>query len=124
MIRINLFPVPKVRRLEGLIIQAFVAVVLLGFVGVACYFVTVSKKDALVKVNVEIREKETAIKSLQAQVGAVDHYKEKAKSLESQISVIRNLEKGRTGPVRLMDELTEIVPRRFWVTNFKEANKS
>ena len=124
MIRINLFPVPKVRRLEGLIIQAAAAVVVLGFVAVACYLVTVSKKTALVTINDEIRQKDQAIKDLQAQVGEVDRYKEKAKSLEKQISVIRNLEKGRTGPVRLMDELTEIVPRRIWVTTFKEANKS
>ncbi len=124
MIRINLLPVPKVRRLEKLIVHGVLGLVIIGAVMGACYLVTLGKKASLTAINGQIQQKEQMIRELQAQVGQVDQYKEKAKSLEAQLSVIRSLEKGRSGPVKLMDELTEIVPRRIFVTSVKETAKT
>ncbi len=124
MIRINLIPVPKARKQEALIFQAVGAVVILIVVTVGCYFVTVGKQATITAIQQDIAKKQRDIDELKAKVGEVEKYKQQAQSLEQQLGVIRNLEKGRSGPVKLMDELTEMAPRKLWLTTFKETNKN
>jgi len=123
MIRINLLPVPKVRKQEALIVQAFIGVAALILIVVGCYFVGLQKKDAIVAATQRNQAKQQQIDELRAQVGEVEKYKKQVQSLEDQLGVIRALERGRTGPVRVMDEMSEIVPRKLWLTNFREAQK-
>jgi type IV pilus assembly protein PilN len=124
MIRINLLPVPKVRKQEALIIQAVGGVVCLGLVTAGCYFISESKRSQIVSINQEIGAKNRQIEELKAKVGEVERYKTQAQVLEQQLSVIRRLEKSRSGPVKLLDELTELTPRKLWISMFKETNKS
>ena len=60
------------------------------------------------------------INDLKAKVGEVEKFKQKLKSLQDQIKVIKDLEARRSGPVRMLDELTDIVPRKLWIESFKE----
>lgn len=124
MIRINLLPVPKVRKQEALIIQAVGALVCLGAVAAACYFVGEGKRSQIVSIQQEIVAKNRQIEELKAKVGEVEKYKTQAQGLEQQLSVIRRLEKSRSGPVKLLDELTDLVPRRLWISFIKETNKN
>jgi len=123
MIRINLLPVPKVRKQEALIVQGFIGVAVLVLVAVACYFVSLQKKDAIVAAQQRNELMKRKIEELRAQVGEVEKYKKQVQTLEEQLGVIRALEKGRTGPVKMMDELTEIIPRKLWLSTFKEQGK-
>lgn len=123
MIRINLIPVPKVRKQEKLIIEAAVALAAIVVVVVACYLYSSGKQatlDALAKENKKI---ERQIAQLKAKVGEVEKYKQKLKTLRDQLAVINSLEAGRTGPVRMMDELTDLIPRKVWVTSFREKGR-
>jgi type IV pilus assembly protein PilN len=123
MIKINLLPVPKARRVEGLIIQAVLGISALVAVAVGCYFVTMSKRGSIDSINLEIVNRQRMIDELQAQVGKVEGFKQQAQNLEQQLNVIRGLEKGRSGPVKLLDEMTDLIPRRVWITNYKEQDK-
>lgn len=123
MIHINLLPVPKARRQEALIVQVAAGLIILALVGVGCYFIGAGKRQEIVAVNAQIRQKQAEIAELTARVGEVEKYKQKAQLLEEQIGVIRSLEKGRSGPVKMLDEMTEIIPRKLWVNSFKEAGK-
>jgi len=123
MIRINLLPVPKARKQEALIIQAVAGVVILVVVAVVCYFVTIQKKEINVVAQQRNEKLKQDIERLKAQVGEVEKYKQQMQVLQDQISVIRNLEKGRTGPVKMLDELTDLTPRHLWITSFKENQK-
>lgn len=123
MIKINLLPVPKVRKQEALIIQAFAGIAALVIVAFACYLVGIQKKERNAMQAAENSALEQKIKELTAQVGEVEKYKKQAAVLEEQLGVIRALEKGRSGPVKMMDELTELIPRRVWITTFKESQK-
>lgn len=124
MIRINLIPVPKARRQEKLIIESLVGLfVILGTV-IACYFIGVDKASSIEVLQAENDELNQEIAQLRSKVGEVDKYKEQAETLESQLGVIRSLEAARVGPVRLMDELTQIVPRQLWIDSFRESDRS
>lgn len=124
MIRINLLPVPKARRQQALIFQAVAGVACLIGVFLACKMITATKEGAIQQIQADISRKEREIEELKAKVGEVERFKTQAKNLEQQLSVIRALERGRSGPVKLMDELTELIPRKLWITNFRETNKS
>jgi type IV pilus assembly protein PilN len=124
MIRINLIPVAKARKQEALILQAVAAVIVLGVVGVGCYFVTVGKQAMVTAKEQEIAQKKRDIEDLKQKVGEVEKYKQQAQTLEQQLGVIRALEKSRSGPVKLMDELTEMVPKKLWLSVFREQNKA
>lgn len=123
MIRINLLPVPKARKSEALLMQGVAGVMILGVVALGCYFLGTAKESEIALINRQIGEKQQAINELKAKVGEVERYKQQMKTLEDQLSVIRALEAGRSGPVKMMDELTDLVPRKLWINTFRETGK-
>lgn len=123
MIRINLLPVPKARKQETLIVQLVAGVLILGGVAAGCYFIGAGKKSEIASIAAQISQKQREIADLKAKVGEVEKYKKQAQVLEEQIGVIRALEKGRSGPVKMLDELTDLIPRKLWINTFKEGNK-
>jgi type IV pilus assembly protein PilN len=123
MIRINLLPVPKARKQETLILQVAAGLLILGGIAMGCYFIGAGKKAEIASINAQIQQKQREIAELKAKVGEVEKYKKQAQVLEEQLGVIRNLEKGRSGPVKMLDELTDLVPRKLWINTFKESSK-
>lgn len=123
MIRINLIPVPKVRKQERLIVEAGIAVAVIIITCVVGYLIGASKYTEIEKYQAENRKITEEINKLKAKVGEVEKYKQKLKTLKDQLGVINALQAGRSGPVRMMDELTDLVPRKLWLNNFKEQNR-
>lgn len=121
MIKINLLPVPKARQSEALIYQSLIGLVVIALVVVGCYFVGASKQTEIDRINGDISKVNREIEDLKAKVGEVEKFKKKLKSLEEQLGVIRRLQSGRTGPVRMLDEFTDLVPRKLWIQTFKES---
>lgn len=124
MIRINLIPVPKVRRQERLIIEAAVAAVAIVLVTAICYWQTGQQEKAISKIEYENNTIRQQIQQLEARVGQVEKFRQQQQQVRSQLEVIRSLEAGRTGPVRMMDELTELMPRQLWINSFREQSQS
>lgn len=123
MIRINLLPVPKARKQERLIIELAVAAVVIAATLAVGYFVGDAKSAAIGKLRAENQALNEEINRYRARVGEVDKYKQKLQTLRDQLKVIESLQAGRSGPVKVLDELTEITPRRLWITNMKESNQ-
>jgi type IV pilus assembly protein PilN len=123
MIRINLLPVPKVRKQQALIIQAVTGAVALVIVAGACYFVGLQKQSDITTQEAANTQIQRQIDELRAQVGEVEKFKKQVQTLEAQLNVIRSLERGRSGPVKMMEELSDIIPRRVWISSFREASK-
>ncbi len=122
MIRINLLPVPKARKQEKLIIEVFLAAVVLIAVIGACFVYSGTKERVVSDIEAQNAKIQTQINDLKAKVGEVEKFKQKLKTLQDQIKVIKDLEARRSGPVRLMDELTDLVPRKLWIESFKEQS--
>lgn len=122
MIRINLLPVSKIRKQQPLIIQGVVGLLFLFLVILGGYFVGATKNSEIKKLKVKMMVKEAEVNELKSQVGEVEKFKIQLNTLEQQLGVIRGLEQGRRGPVKMMDELADLVPRKLWLENFREAN--
>lgn len=121
MIRINLLPVREERRKADLQQQIFLlgllVVAALGAIGWVHYSIQ-SDIDAA-KANVA--QIEASIKKFEPQLKQVEAYKAKKAEVEQKLEVIHGLDRSRSGPVHMMDELATHTPDRVWL-NRLEAN--
>jgi type IV pilus assembly protein PilN len=62
---------------------------------------------------------EADIKQFQPQLDQVAAFRKKKAALEKKIDVIDGLDRARTGPVRVMDELATHMPERVWLTQIQ-----
>ena len=53
----------------------------------------------------------------------MEDFKQKKRDLDQKIATIKKLNDQRSGPVKLLDEFTYMVPLKAWITAYREANK-
>lgn len=121
MIRINLLPVRAKQKRNTSIYQivAMSAVLLVAMVG--AFTVHTIYQNRVEERETKIAENEQEIKRLQKIIGEVNELEKQSKRLKDQLAVIDKLEKGKRGPVRVLDEMSSQIPKRVWITGFREA---
>ena len=117
MIAINLLPHREARRVADL--RQTAGVLALGLVLVFGVIAMVDRAQdaALEKAGATIRQLETDIARYKPEQDKVQAFKAKRIQLEDKIDVIRGLDRARSGPVRIMDELSRNTPERLWLTS-------
>jgi type IV pilus assembly protein PilN len=121
MIRINLLPVRELqaevmRRREitiGAVVLGAVTLLLLG-----TYFYRSYELTLLEKQLAELRAEMLALNARVKQVGDLQN---RIKEFDSKHKVIADLNKKKTGPVGVMESLSNATPTRLWLTEFKEV---
>ena len=79
--------------------------------------------------KIEDKQKEIAtarqqIEQYKKAIGEVEKYKGLEAALNRKLKIIDDLEKGRTGPVRVLDHLSQIIPKQVWLTDWSEKSGS
>lgn len=117
MIEINLLPHREARRVADL--RQTAGVLALGLVLVFGVIAMVDRAQdaALEQAGATIRQLETDIARYKPEEDKVRAFKAKRIQLEDKIDVIRGLDRARSGPVRIMDELSRNTPERLWLTS-------
>lgn len=121
MIYINLLPVRATQKREKLIEQCVILGVALALVLAACigvYAVLLSK--ILIEKN-EISKKEAQIAALQSKIKEVRNFENLQKQLRTKLDILDKLKAGRSGPVHLLDDVANAVPKSVWLESFKES---
>ncbi|MFL5312562.1 MAG: PilN domain-containing protein, partial [Myxococcales bacterium] len=62
------------------------------------------------------------IAQLEKTIGEVKSITQDKKALEDKLKILDALKKGRTGPVKVMDELATIIPNKAWIIEYSEQN--
>ncbi len=121
MIRINLLPVRAKKKRNTSIYQlvAMSGVVVFTLLVVAIVHFAMANK--LAEQEKKIADSQSEIKRLEKIIGEVKELDQQKSRLLNQLAVIDKLEKGKRGPVRVLDELSNAIPKRVWLTNFREA---
>ena len=116
MIEINLLPHREARRAADL--RQTVSVLGLGLVLASGGIFLVQKCLAsdLRVATASVRQLESDIARFEPQQRQVAIFKEKRTQLEEKLEVIDGLDKARTGPVRILDELANNTPEKLWLT--------
>lgn len=122
MVRINLLPVRVSKKKEaGKQQLALFAVILL--VGLLGNFLWQSSRAADLKARqAKLARTRDDIAQLERIIGEVRNIKEQQLALQQKLDVLDRLKAGRSGPVRMLDELATITPKQLWLSKMDEKN--
>jgi len=120
MIRINLLPVrvskKKVAGRQQLIL---IGLVLVGiFLG--NFLWSNSRAGALEQREQKLRRTRDEIAALERIIGEVKNIKAQQAELKEKLGVLDKLRAGRQGPVRMLDDLATIIPKKLWLRKMEE----
>jgi type IV pilus assembly protein PilN len=122
MIRINLLPVRAKKKRNTSIYQLVAmsgGVVLALLLAVIVHFMFQNK---IAEQEKKIADAAAEIKRLEKIIGEVKELDSQKQRLLNQLAVIDKLEKGKRGPVHVLDELSNAIPKRVWLDSFKEQS--
>jgi type IV pilus assembly protein PilN len=120
MIHINLLPVrAKKKREFGQQVLVLFALVLVGAL-LGNYFWYRQVDDRLTYVTRQINSTRAQITQLEKTIGEVKNITQEKKALEDKLKVLDTLKKGRTGPVKVLDEISTVIPARVWISDYGE----
>jgi type IV pilus assembly protein PilN len=125
MIRINLLPFRAARKKENvrrqLMIYGLSVVFLLCIMGWGFIHLATTLGD--LKTEEDTKQKE--LKSYEATIKKIADLEKKIKEIRAKLEVIKELEKNKTGPVHLLDEIALAVPKeKLWLSSMKETRGS
>jgi len=122
MIHINLLPVRAAKKREfGRQQLILFGLILVGAL-LGNYTWWKAENDGLNALDQRIASTRTEIAQLEKTIGEVKSITQDKKALEDKLKILDALKKGRTGPVKVMDELATIIPNKAWITEYTEQN--
>ena len=120
MIKINLLPVRAAQKKEKLRNQLSVLFLCLILVGAGCGALYAQQMLANQQMEEEIAAIDAKNQTLRKKLGEIANFDKKSAELEKKLDVLRTLQSDKSGPVRLLDELIESLPKKVWITQFNE----
>lgn len=120
MVRINLLPVRVSKKKEAGKQQLvlFAVLLLAGLVG--NYLWQASRAAELKTRQAKLARTKEDIAQLERIIGEVRNIKAQQQALQQKLDVLARLKAGRSGPVRVLDEIATITPRQLWLNKIGE----
>jgi type IV pilus assembly protein PilN len=120
MIRINLLPV-RVSKRSAAGKQQLVLFALLIVGGYAGNLFWAQARAGELKAREQkVAKTREEITQLDRIIGEVKNIKEQQAGLREKLDVLAELKAGRTGPVRVLDALATLTPKRLWISKLEE----
>ena len=122
MIEINLLPVREARRKADLRQQALLLVgTLVGSLALSgAVHAWMLARGVAARSQTKTLEKE--IEKFSTQLQQVEDFRRKKSEIEKKLAVIDRLDRSRSGPVHVLDELATHTPERVWLTNVRSQD--
>jgi type IV pilus assembly protein PilN len=124
MIRINLLPVRISRKREAGKQQLMLLAAAIALVLICNFWWSHSRSSTLEASQAKLARTKAEIAQLEKIIGEVKDIREQQNALKEKLAVLDKLKAGRQGPVRMMDELATIIPKRVWLRKMDEKGGS
>ncbi len=124
MIRINLLPVRAAKKREFGRQQLVLFALILVLAAIGNWFWYGKVNSELNSLTQQITRTQQEIAQLEKTIGEVKSIKDDKRALEDKLKILDTLKKGRTGPVKVMDELATIIPQKVWLLDYTESGNS
>jgi len=121
MIRVNLLPTKAVVKGTSIRTQLIAAGVIVLLFSALPILWSYSLNSQIEELNAEIAKKEKELREVKEARSKLDKIKKLNQSLKRKLDVINDIEKKRTGPVWLMDQIADALTR-FPVRNVRTGN--
>lgn len=122
MIRINLLPIRQTQKRQTVQQQLLIGGMLLVVTIIACIVWSATVSSRVDDRKQQIAQKRNELKQLDKIIGEVNEFTTKKKELEEKLKIIEQLRKGKTGPVKALDDLATEIPNRVWLQEVTEQN--
>jgi Tfp pilus assembly protein PilN len=120
MIRINLLLTKKPVKIPPVLVYGSVGLLALVVAFIAFTFF-LNKKVSDMKAEVSV--KETRLKELKAAIVEVQNYEKDNKELADKTRIIEKLKKDQAVPLRILDEVSDKLPKGVWLTVLKDKDR-
>jgi type IV pilus assembly protein PilN len=123
MIKINLLPYRAAVKKENLRQQISIAALtlLLAVILIAWNAYSVSSEAGQLDDN--IAETEREIKAQKVSLDKINQFKKKKETVTKKLDVIAQLEKGKTGPVHILDDIATSLPGIIWLESIEDSKR-
>lgn len=121
MIHINLLPVKAAQKKERLKGQLFAALAVIVVTVVLCAMAYLQMLRWVSAAKDSVSQKKQEIARLDKTIEEVKEFEKRQADLRGKLDVLDKLEKSRSGPVLLLDELYRAMPEQIWLTSLKEG---
>lgn len=123
MIRINLLPFRAARKRENIRRQVSISglLFLLFLLLLGVWFIHLNSNLSTLKGKES--SKKTELAGYQKELNEIKKLEKDINEINTKLDVIKNLEKGKTGPVLLLSTIADAVPKdKLWLTSLSEGN--
>lgn len=120
MIRINLLPIRQTQKRQTVQQQLLIGVACLVVTTLGCFGWYYKVSNDAQNLKTEIQKKTQELAQLDKIIGEINELEKKKSELIKKQKIIEDLRKGKTGPVRALDDLATLIPDRVWITEFEE----
>ena len=122
MIRINLLPFRAARKKENIRRQLSIFLLSFFFVGAALAYYSMELNSQVNELDAKVKNTQEELNKYNKINKEIADIKKKLAVLEKKTAVIKNLKLNRSGQVRLLDAMTDLViAKRMWFTSFGVA---
>ena len=122
MIRINLLPVRVSKKKEAGKQQLLLFALLLALGLIGNFFWNQARRSDLATREAKVKRTRDDIAQLERIIGEVKNIKAEQVALRDKLDVLDKLKAGRQGPVRMLDELATITPKKLWLRKMEEKS--
>jgi type IV pilus assembly protein PilN len=122
MIRINLFPFRAERIKENIRRQVTLYLLSTIFLILALSYYTLEFNKKIQVLRADHKEKQQKLSEFRATTAKLRKLQDTIADVAMKLTTIRDLEKAKTGPVKLLDDIAMSVPRdKLWLISLKES---
>jgi type IV pilus assembly protein PilN len=122
MIRINLLPFRAARKRENIRRQISIYALVVIFIVLVLGYYTIHLKGTVSDLRAKEKQANTELASYKKVLDEIKALEGKIKEIKTKLDVIKELEKGKTGPVLLLADVADSVPEnKLWLTSYSES---
>ena len=124
MIRINLLPYREEKKKQFIKSQLSVAGIFIVPSILVIIILAFLVNTKISNTNTQIDKVKAAIKKQKVSLDEINAFKKEKRTLKNKMRVIEKLEKGKFGPVHIIDHLAINLPGRIWLTKIEQKSMS
>lgn len=119
MIKINLLPKKPIGVKPALVEQGTIAIIAVAVVLVILFLFQINVKGDVEELTEKITTTKEELKKLEESEAQIEELKASELTIQQKIDVIKKLEKRKTGPVIVLDQIASRIPAKMWLTKLK-----
>jgi type IV pilus assembly protein PilN len=120
MIKINLLPYRSARKKEIITKQVFIGALPLLATCLIIGFLWLSINAETNQVSQDIVTVQEKIKQSTLKMKDIENFKAQKETLSKKMDVIKTLQKNKSGPVRMLDDIATCLPGNVWLTKIDQ----